>query len=88
MAAPTFAQPAGVVVQRIDPTSGLLAAPSATGMDEVFVEGTPWENRAQLLAELRRAETQATDVARDAAAEAPRHGKFTFNSEPCRDQSA
>lgn len=36
-----FAQPPGVVVERIDPESGLLAAPGATdAMDEVFVAGT------------------------------------------------
>jgi penicillin-binding protein 1A len=36
-----FAQPPGVVVERIDPESGLLAVPGATdAMDEVFVAGT------------------------------------------------
>jgi penicillin-binding protein 1A len=37
-----FVQPPGVVVQRIDKTSGLLAAPGqeANTLDEVFVEGT------------------------------------------------
>src|SRR6185312_10331081 len=35
-----FMQPAGVVVQKIDPKTGLLAAPGAPSMDEVFLEGT------------------------------------------------
>ena len=37
-----FTQPAGVVVQRIDKASGLLAAPGQeTGtLDEVFLDGT------------------------------------------------
>jgi penicillin-binding protein 1A len=36
-----FVQPPGVVVQRIDPKTGLLAQPgAATGMDEYFLEGT------------------------------------------------
>jgi penicillin-binding protein 1A len=36
-----FAQPPGVVVQKIDPKTGLLAAPGAAGaIDEVFLEGT------------------------------------------------
>src|SRR6185369_17612403 len=36
-----FAQPPGVVVQKIDPVSGLLAQPgAANGLDEVFLEGT------------------------------------------------
>jgi penicillin-binding protein 1A len=36
-----FAQPAGIVVQRIDPQTGLLAQPgSASGVDEKFLAGT------------------------------------------------
>jgi penicillin-binding protein 1A len=36
-----FSQPPGVVVQKIDPASGLLAAPGATNaIDEVFLDGT------------------------------------------------
>jgi penicillin-binding protein 1A len=35
-----FAQPPGVVVQRIDAKTGLLAPPGAAGLDEVFLEGT------------------------------------------------
>jgi penicillin-binding protein 1A len=36
-----FAQPPGIVVQRIDPKTGLLAPPGGTGgMEEVFLEGT------------------------------------------------
>jgi penicillin-binding protein 1A len=36
-----FKQPAGVVVQRIDPTTGLLAPEGATDVvEEVFIEGT------------------------------------------------
>ena len=36
-----FAQPPGVVVQKIDPKTGLLAAPGAVNaIDEVFLEGT------------------------------------------------
>jgi penicillin-binding protein 1A len=35
-----FAQPPGIVVQKIDPKTGLLAAPSAPTIDEVFLEGT------------------------------------------------
>jgi penicillin-binding protein 1A len=35
-----FMQPPGVVVQKIDPKTGLLAAPGAAAMDEVFLEGT------------------------------------------------
>jgi len=35
-----FTQPPGVVVQKIDPKTGLLAAPGAPSMDEVFLEGT------------------------------------------------
>ena len=36
----SFVQPAGVVVQRIDPQTGKLAAPGAPAIDEVFLEGT------------------------------------------------
>jgi penicillin-binding protein 1A len=35
-----FTQPPGVVVQRIDPKSGLLAQPGATSIEEYFLEGT------------------------------------------------
>jgi len=35
-----FVQPAGVVIQRIDPVTGKLAAPGAPAIDEVFLEGT------------------------------------------------
>jgi len=36
-----FSQPPGLVVQKIDPVSGLLAAPGApNALDEVFLEGT------------------------------------------------
>jgi penicillin-binding protein 1A len=36
-----FAQPPGVVVQKIDPATGLLAQPgAANALDEVFLEGT------------------------------------------------
>ncbi len=35
-----FSQPPGVVVQKIDAKTGLLAAPGAPGIDEVFLEGT------------------------------------------------
>jgi penicillin-binding protein 1A len=36
-----FTQPPGVVVQKIDPVTGLLAPPgAANGLDEVFLEGT------------------------------------------------
>jgi penicillin-binding protein 1A len=35
-----FAQPPGIVVQKIDPKTGLLAAPGAVSVDEVFLEGT------------------------------------------------
>ena len=44
-----FAQPPGVVVQRIDKTSGLLAAPGQESgtLDEVFLDGTaPTEHAA------------------------------------------
>jgi penicillin-binding protein 1A len=35
-----FAQPPGVVVQKIDAKTGLLAPPGAPGLDEVFLDGT------------------------------------------------
>jgi penicillin-binding protein 1A len=35
-----FAQPAGVVVARIDPATGLLPAPGSEGVEEVFLDGT------------------------------------------------
>jgi penicillin-binding protein 1A len=35
-----FTQPPGVTVARIDPRTGLLAAPGADGQDEVFLDGT------------------------------------------------
>jgi len=35
-----FTQPPGVVVQKIDPKTGLLAPPGAPSIDEVFLEGT------------------------------------------------
>ena len=35
-----FTQPPGIVVQRIDPKTGLLAPPGAGGLEEVFIEGT------------------------------------------------
>jgi penicillin-binding protein 1A len=35
-----FNQPPGIVVQKIDPKTGLLAAPGAQAIDEVFLEGT------------------------------------------------
>jgi penicillin-binding protein 1A len=35
-----FMQPPGVVVQKIDPKTGLLAPPGAQAIDEVFLEGT------------------------------------------------
>jgi penicillin-binding protein 1A len=35
-----FAQPPGIVVQKIDPASGLLAGPGGASIDEVFLEGT------------------------------------------------
>ncbi len=44
-----FAQPPGIVVQRIDKTSGLLAAPGQESgtLDEVFIDGTaPTEHAA------------------------------------------
>ncbi len=42
-----FAQPPGVVVARIDPTTGLLPAPGGDSIEEVFLEGTePTETAA------------------------------------------
>jgi penicillin-binding protein 1A len=42
-----FAQPPGVVVARIDPTTGLLPAPGGTGIEEFFLDGTaPTESAA------------------------------------------
>jgi penicillin-binding protein 1A len=35
-----FPQPPGIVVQKIDPKTGLLVAPGGTGLEEVFLEGT------------------------------------------------
>jgi penicillin-binding protein 1A len=35
-----FAQPAGIVVARIDPATGLLPAPGSDGIEEVFLDGT------------------------------------------------
>jgi penicillin-binding protein 1A len=35
-----FEQPAGIVVTRIDPTSGLLPSPGMEGIEEVFLDGT------------------------------------------------
>ncbi|HWE30841.1 MAG TPA: PBP1A family penicillin-binding protein, partial [Polyangia bacterium] len=35
-----FTQPPGIVVQKIDPKTGLLAPPGAQSIDEVFLEGT------------------------------------------------
>lgn len=35
-----FTQPPGIVVQKIDPKTGLLAPPGGPSMDEVFLEGT------------------------------------------------
>jgi penicillin-binding protein 1A len=43
-----FVQPAGVVVQRIDPQTGKLAAPGGAALDEVFLLGT--EPKEQALA--------------------------------------
>lgn len=43
-----FVQPAGVVVQRIDPLTGKLAAPGGAAIDEVFLLGT--EPKEQALA--------------------------------------
>ena len=42
----TFMQPAGVVLERIDPQSGKLAAPDAPAVDEVFLVGTQPTERA------------------------------------------
>jgi penicillin-binding protein 1A len=40
-----FGQPPGVVVVQIDPATGLLPAPGAEGVSEVFLDGTaPKEN--------------------------------------------
>lgn len=42
-----FPQPAGVVVARIDPATGLLPAPGGEGIEEVFLDGTvPTESAA------------------------------------------
>ena len=42
-----FAQPAGVVVARIDPATGLLPAPGNEGIEEFFLDGTaPTESAA------------------------------------------
>jgi penicillin-binding protein 1A len=42
-----FEQPAGVVVARIDPATGLLPPPGAEGIEEVFLDGTaPTETAA------------------------------------------
>lgn len=42
-----FSQPPGVVVARIDPATGLLPAPGAEGIEEVFLDGTaPTESAA------------------------------------------
>ena len=42
-----FEQPAGVVVARIDPATGLLAPPGSDGIEEVFLDGTaPTETAA------------------------------------------
>jgi penicillin-binding protein 1A len=42
-----FEQPAGVVVARIDPVTGLLSAPGSEGIEEVFLDGTaPTESAA------------------------------------------
>jgi penicillin-binding protein 1A len=42
-----FAQPATIVVARIDPTTGLLPAPGSEGIEEVFLDGTaPTESAA------------------------------------------
>ena len=35
-----FVQPAGVVVQQIDPVTGMLPAPAAPSIEEVFLAGT------------------------------------------------
>jgi membrane carboxypeptidase/penicillin-binding protein len=36
----SFVQPAGVVVQSIDPVTGMLPAPLAPSIEEVFLSGT------------------------------------------------
>ncbi|HEX7508576.1 MAG TPA: PBP1A family penicillin-binding protein [Polyangia bacterium] len=42
-----FAQPPGIVVARIDPTTGLLPAPGSEGVEEFFLDGTaPTESAA------------------------------------------
>lgn len=41
-----FVQPAGVVVERIDPVTGKRAAPLAPAFDEVFLSGTEPEEQA------------------------------------------
>jgi penicillin-binding protein 1A len=41
-----FVQPAGVVVQRIDPVTGKRPAPSAPAIDEVFLSGTEPQEQA------------------------------------------
>ena len=42
-----FAQPPGIVVARIDPTTGLLPAPGNEGIEEFFLDGTaPTESAA------------------------------------------
>jgi membrane carboxypeptidase/penicillin-binding protein len=41
-----FVQPAGVVVQRIDPATGKRAAPGAPAIDEVFLSGTEPQEQA------------------------------------------
>jgi penicillin-binding protein 1A len=42
-----FAQPAGIVVARIDPATGLLPASGSDGIEEVFLDGTaPTDNAA------------------------------------------
>jgi penicillin-binding protein 1A len=42
-----FAQPPGIVVARIDPTTGLLPAPGSEGIEEFFLDGTaPTESAA------------------------------------------
>ncbi len=41
-----FVQPAGVVVQRVDPSTGKRAAPGAPAIDEVFLSGTEPQEQA------------------------------------------
>jgi penicillin-binding protein 1A len=42
-----FTQPAGIVVARVDPQTGLLPAPGTEGIEEVFIDGTtPTESAA------------------------------------------